>query len=114
MISPDLQCTQLGDGVLDVVEGNSEQVRLTHPAAGANLFQTTPVHLIGAEAIHDGEPVGGALIARVSWMGVEPVLERIDHGDPWEQTDDSLEVLDPSSSDLVWVLVEDIEMRCAE
>ena len=87
---------------------------MTQPAVRSDVLESAPVHLFGAESVHDAEPCRGSIFSGVARVRVEPVLERIDHRHPWEQADDTFEVLDASAGDLIRVLVEDIEVRGAQ
>src|SRR5205807_1982674 len=90
--APDLESAELSDSVLDVIKGVKEDVKLPMPTARPRFLVPRPVHLT-AEAIEQPRPRGSALLAIVSRMGVEPVLESIDRGDPGQDQHDSFQEL---------------------
>src|SRR3984957_1394169 len=71
---PELQGAELGDAVFDVIERDVEQVELALPTGGAGGFVAGPVDA-AAEAVEEGEPMGGALAFGVAGGGGAPGLE---------------------------------------
>ena len=61
------------------------------PQVGAHGFVPGPIHR-AAEAVHESQPRGGALGAGVVGMGVNPVLKRIDRGNPRKHGHDAFEM----------------------
>ena len=98
-----MQRAELGDAVLDVVKRVQENVELLVPIFGPGALVAAPVDA-AAEAIHQAVPGVVALGDRVAGVQVEPVLERIDRGDPREDEHDALEVGDPRTAHFLCVV----------
>ena len=62
------------------------------PGMVAGLLVARPVD-DAAEPVEQRPPGGLALVAGVAGVGVDPVLEGVDRGDPGEDQDDPLEQL---------------------
>src|SRR5690349_14015409 len=90
-IGPHLERSKLSDAVFDVIERMNENMQLPMPKTGASRFVAAPVHL-AAKAVHQRNPGSVPLRAAVTRVGVNPVLEGIDGGDPGENVHDALQV----------------------
>src|SRR4030095_13053987 len=84
--------TELRDAILDVIERVNENVELPMPKIRPHRLETAPIH-IAAKTVHELKPGGTTFLASVPRMRVNPMLERIDGGDPGENLDNSFEMV---------------------
>ena len=79
--TPQLQCSQLGNPVFDVVEGHFKQVQLALPLHLSDVFQARPV-AVHTESLIKVQPQGGSTRSVEIGVAIDFVLERINGGYP--------------------------------
>src|ERR1700674_4223265 len=97
-VAPYLKCADLGNAILDIVEGIHEDVQLAVPAGHPLLLQPAPVDP-PLEPAPQPEP-GLISCDRIGSLttGVDPSLERVHRRDVGETDEHVFEMLEPGSS----------------
>lgn len=110
----ELDGAEAGDGVLDVIKGELEDVALALPQSVAGVLKAGPVE-VGAQALMLSAPgaIAAVGIGGVARVGVKPVLEGVDGGGVGEEEDELLELVAGRERAGVGV-VEGVEVGAAE